>query len=154
MSEWMDRWMDGSMRTKTEASDYSFVGCSASFKPKRAFCVQLCSVQCRYPRARRRCRDAASSENHGEDDSGFQLVLFCCQSFWFREALVESFLGLRSGAIFLLSFETEQCVCKGGLWELLFCQQYLYVNHISMLNCTWVSQGSVKCSFHNLDKEG
>jgi hypothetical protein len=69
----MDGWMDESMRTKTAASDYSFVGCSASFKPKRAFREQLCSVQCRYPRARRRCRDAAAVRTTGKTTLVFSL---------------------------------------------------------------------------------
>jgi hypothetical protein len=57
----MSEWMDESMRTKTAASDYSFVSCSASFKAKRASRAQLCSVQCRYPRGRRRrSREAAA----------------------------------------------------------------------------------------------
>jgi hypothetical protein len=66
-------------------------------------------------RKKKKKQRRGSSENQGEEDSGVQLVLFCCESFWFREALVvESFLGVRSGANFPFSFETEQGVCKSG----------------------------------------
>jgi hypothetical protein len=69
----MDGWIDESMRTKTVASDYSFVGCSASFKPTGAFRAQLCSVQCRYPRGRRRGGEAAAARTKGKKTLVFSL---------------------------------------------------------------------------------
>ncbi len=159
MSEWMYGWMDGWMsrweRRQRPQIIRSLVAAPAlNQRALSVYSCAACSVGTREE------EEEAEQRQQQREPRGRRLWFSAC-SFLLRELLISwstsgvFFGGKRSGAIFSLSFETEQGVCKSGFWELLFCSsKYLYVNDISMLNCTWVSQGSEKYSFCSLDKEG